>query len=229
LRESVKPPFNPNQEPAPEGGNYEAESMDNVIEPMSTLPKTHITVEEYLAFDDASPVKNEYYAGQMYAMSGALRPHNVIAVNATIQLGQQLRGQPCELYSSDQRVRTIDELFAYPDLSVACQPVFLEESEKTLVNPVLIVEVLSPSTEGYDRGGKFEAYQTIASLKEYLLIASNHMRADLFSLQADGRWILSSASKPEQTIELSSCGCTLKMADLYEKLEFTAVTLIRPV
>jgi Uma2 family endonuclease len=106
---------------------------------MSTLPKSHVTVEEYCSLDEASDVKLEYWAGQLYAMSGALRPHNVIAVNARAELRQQLRGRPCELYGSDQRVRTGDGLNTYPDLSVACEPRFAEESERTLLNPVLIV------------------------------------------------------------------------------------------
>jgi Uma2 family endonuclease len=196
---------------------------------MSTLPKTHVTVEEYYALDEASDVKLEYWAGQVYAMPGALRPHNVIAVNATAELGQQLRGRRCELYGSNQRVRTGDGLNTYPDLSVACQPRFAEESERTLLNPVLIVEVLSDSTEIYDRTTKFEHYWTTESLKEYLLIASNHMYANLYAPHGDGRWLLTSAAKPEDTIELASCDCRLNMADLYEKIEFSQVTLIQPL
>jgi Uma2 family endonuclease len=196
---------------------------------MGSLPKTYVTLEEYYALDEASDAKLEYWAGQVYAMSGALRPHNLIAVNATAELRQQLRGRPCELYGSDQRVRTGDGLNTYPDLSVACEPRFAEESERTLLNPVLIVEVLSDSTEIYDRTTKFEHYWTTASLKEYLLISSNHMHADLFVPDGGGRWILTSANKPEDTIELASCDCRLKMADLYEKIEFAQVTLIRPL
>jgi Uma2 family endonuclease len=195
---------------------------------MSTLPKTHVTLDEYLALDEASDVKLEYFAGEVYAMAGALRPHNVIAVNATIALGQQLRGRRCELYGSDQRVRTGDGLNTYPDLSVACEPLFAEESERTLLNPVLVVEVLSDSTEIYDRTTKFDHYWTTDSLNEYLLIASNHMRADLFVRQGYERWTLTSATKPDDTIELASCDCRLKIADLYEKIEFPPVTLIRP-
>lgn len=195
---------------------------------MSTLPKTHITEEEYRALDDASDVKLEYWSGQVYAMSGALRPHNVIAGNAHASLHQQLRGRNCEVYQSDQRVRTGDGLNTYPDLSVACEPRFAEESERTLLNPVLIVEVLSDSTEVYDRTAKFEHYWTTESLKEYLLISSSHMHADLYVRHSEGRWLLTSAAKPEDTIELASCDCRLKMADLYEKIEFSQVTLVRP-
>jgi Uma2 family endonuclease len=195
---------------------------------MSTLPKNHVTLEEYYALDEASDVKLEYWAGQVYAISGALRPHNVIAVNATIELGQQLRGRRCELYGSDQRVRPADGLNTYPDLSVACEPRFAEESERTLLNPVLIVEVLSDSTEIYDRTTKFEHYWTTESLREYLLIASNRMHADLYVQHGNGKWMLTSATKPEDMIELTSCDCRLKMADLYEKIEFSPVTSIRP-
>lgn len=192
---------------------------------MSTLAKAHVTLEEYFEMDDASPVKLEYYAGQVYAMAGALAPHNTLCMNTGADLTQQLRGRPCIVYSSDQRVRTGDVLFTYPDLSVACSPQFLEASDRTLLNPVLIVEVLSDSTEAYDRGGKFDSYQTIDSLQEYLLISSTRMHADLFAKQGNGRWLLSSASKPEDVIELASCGCRLKLADLYEKVQLPAPVL----
>jgi Uma2 family endonuclease len=187
---------------------------------MSAAPKSHYTLQEYFAMDDASDVKLEYYNGQIYAMAGALEPHNLIAVNATASLVQQLRGSPCRVYSSDQRLVTGDGLYTYPDLSVACDPKFAEASRRTLLNPVLIVEVLSESTETYDRTGKFKSYWSIQSFQEYVLISSTRMEADLYTRQPGGRWLMSSANKPEDTIELVSCGCKLKLADLYEKVEF---------
>ncbi len=194
---------------------------------MSSLPKTNVTIEEYEALDDASDVKLEYYQGQVYAMAGALAPHNRIAVNAIALLGSQLREATCDVFNGDQRVRTADGLNTYPDLSVARSPVFAESAERTLLNPVLIVEVLSKSTEGYDRSTKFESYRTIDSLQEYLLISSSRMRVDLFRRQADGQWLFISASKPDEVIELASCGCHLKLADVYNKVELTNVKPMR--
>lgn len=185
---------------------------------MASLPKHNLTVEEYFALDDASPVKLEYYHGEVYAMAGALRVHNLIASNATSEMGQRLRDSPCEVYQSDQRVQTGDGLFTYPDISISCVPKFLEPSGRTLLNPVLIVEVLSDSTEIYDRTNKFESYQTIESLQQYLLISSNRMHVDLYT--RDGtEWRLSSASRPEDVVELASCGCRLQLSDLYRKVQ----------
>ena len=112
-------------------------------------------------------------------------------------------------------------LYTYPDVSIVCgEPKFRDERRRTLLNPIVIVEVLSPSTEGYDRGRKFEYYKELESLAEYLLVASDHMHADLFTRQPDGRWILSSAERPGDAIELVSIGCRLILADIYEKVEF---------
>lgn len=194
---------------------------------MSTLPKAHVTLDEYEAMDDASDVKLEYYQGQVYAMAGAFAAHNRIAVNAQFLLSRQLWNGQCDVLNGNQRVRTPDGLNTYPDLSVSWSPRFAESEERTLLNPVLIVEVLSKSTEGYDRGAKFESYQTIESLQQYLLISSSHMHVDLFTRQADGKWLLSSAHKPEDVIELASCGCRLKLADLYHKVELTNVKPLR--
>jgi Uma2 family endonuclease len=194
---------------------------------MSSLPKTHVSLEQYFAMADASDVKLEYYRGEVYAMSGALEPHNLITVNATIDLGSQLRGRPCRLYHADQLVRTADGLYTYPDLVVACGSVFAEQSRRTLLNPVLIVEILSKSTEIYDRTSKFDSYKTIDSLQEYLLISSDRMRVELHR-RIDDKWIDQTiATVPDEIIELASCDCRLKIADLYEKVDLPA-TPLRP-
>lgn len=189
---------------------------------MSSLPTTHVSVEEYFALDEASPVKLEYYQGQVYAMAGALEPHNIVAGNGFYQLKSQLRGTSCRIYQSDQRLGTGDGMFTYPDISVAWEPRFLEESRRTLLNPVLIVKVLSKSTEFFDRTGKFESYWTIESLKDYLLIPSDRMHVDLYTRQANGKWTLTPAHNPHDVIELVSCGCRLTVSDLYEDVELPA-------
>ena len=189
---------------------------------MSSLPTTSITVEEYFALDDASSVKLEFDRGHVYAMAGALEPHNVISGNAFFQLKLQLRGTGCRVYQGDQRVRTGDGMFTYPDVSVACEPQFLETSRRTLLNPSVLIEVLSDSTELYDRTGKFERYGSMESLREYLLISSNRKHADLYARQPGGKWVLSSASDPHDSIEFASCGCRLKLSEIYEDVELPA-------
>src|SRR5437660_1089185 len=160
----------------------------------------------------------------MVAMAGAARIHNLLVGNAVRELGVQLRSGPCEVYPSDMRVRVSRTgLYTYPDVVVVCgKPDLLGDQQDTLLNPNLLVEVLSPSTEAYDRGRKFEQYQSIESLKEYLLVASDRIHADLFTRQADGRWLLTTADRLEDSLDLGSVGCRLKLADLYEKVELTA-------
>jgi Uma2 family endonuclease len=189
---------------------------------MSTLSKPYLTPEQYLAIERQAEFKSEYYQGEMFAMSGARRAHNLIAVNAVRELSQQLRGRSCEAYSNDMRVRvTSEELYTYPDLIIVCgEPMFLDNSFDTLLNPNVIVEVLSESTEAYDRGQKFKLYRSLDSLTEYLLISSQQVSAELFTRQPDGLWLLNAKSSLEDSLELHSVDCRLRLADLYEKVEF---------
>ena len=188
---------------------------------MSSLPKTLLTPEEYLEIERRADTKSEYYAGEMFAMAGAGATHNQLVWNLIAQLDRHLRSRGCQGYPSDMRVRVnATGLYVYPDVVVVCgQPQFLDDRRDTLLNPTLIVEVLSPSTEAYDRGRKFEHYQSIESLSEYVLAASDRVHLDRFLRQADGQWLLASASGAEASIELKSVGCRLAMGDLYDKVE----------
>jgi Uma2 family endonuclease len=187
---------------------------------MSTQPN-YLTPEQYLEIEEKAECRSEYYQGQMFAMAGARRAHNLVAGNTSYQLRYQLRNSQCEVYQSDMRVLvSATGLYTYPDVVVACAPQFLNEQESTLVNPTLIVEVLSASTEAYDRGPKFKHDRTIESLREYLLVASECMDVELRRLQPDGEWILRSFDRIEDVIDLQSIGCRLALADLYEKVEF---------
>jgi Uma2 family endonuclease len=189
---------------------------------MSTQPKT-LTPEEYLAIERKAEYKSEYFDGEMFAMSGAQREHNLIAGNLYRELGNCLRTRGCEFYPSDMRVRTVGRHYCYPDASVVCgPPEFLDGELDTLLNPSLIVEVLSPSTEAYDRGRKFERYQAIPSLRQYLLLASDRVHADLYVRQENGDWLLRPYRELADTVQLESIGCGLKLADLYEKVDFAA-------
>src|SRR5437899_304080 len=154
----------------------------------------------------------------MFAMSSASREHNILSANLIAILHPQLRKRGCELYTSDMRVRVTDTvLCTYPDVTaVRGKPRFIDDEVDTLLNPTFLAEVLSPRTEAYDRGRKFEHYRSLESLSEYLLIAQDRLHADLYTRQADGRWVLMEASRAEDTLELRSIACRISMADLYE-------------
>jgi Uma2 family endonuclease len=197
---------------------------------VSTLPKTLLTPEQYLEIERAAEFKSEYYAGEMFAMAGAREAHNLVVGNVFGELWQRFRTRPCRVYSNDMRVAVRPtNLYTYPDLVAVCgEPRFLDEKRDTLVNPVLLVEVLSPSTEAYDRGRKFEHYKNIDSLREYLLLSSDRAHADLYTKQADGRWILSSTSRMEDTLTLDSVDAHLLMSDVYEKVELPPDPIVGP-
>lgn len=187
---------------------------------MSTQPTTYLTPEEYLALERRAEYKSEYIDGEMVAMTGASRRHNLIAVNLTREISQQLRGRTCEGYTGDMRVRIPStRLYTYPDVVVVCdEPRFEDDHVDTLLNPTLIIEVLSESTELYDRGKKFSFYRTIESLAEYVLVAQDECRIEHYAKQSDGRWLLSDYRSPEDVVELTSIQCQLTMREVYDKV-----------
>lgn len=189
---------------------------------MATQPPSRLTPEQYLEIERKSEFKSEYYAGEMFAMSGGTLAHSAIAMSLGGSLATQLRGRPCRALSSDMRVLVSPTgLYTYPDVTVVCaEPQLLDSTRDTLLNPTLVVEVLSPSSEAYDRGRKFEHYRSIESLRQYLLVASDRVHLDLFTRQSGGQWLLTSASALEEKVELESIGCSLLVGDVYEKVEF---------
>lgn len=188
---------------------------------MSIQPKTFISPEQYLAIERQAESKSEYFNGEMFAMAGASESHVLIVTNVVAELRGQLRGRPCTVYSTDLRVRVSPTgLYTYPDVVVVCgQPQFADEQRDTLLNPTLIVEVLSESTQDYDRGGKFEHYRAIASFHEYVLIAQDRYHVEHFAKQQDNRWLLSETNRPEDTIPLPSIDCVLALTEVYDKVE----------
>lgn len=184
---------------------------------MSTLPKTILTPEEYLERERRAEYKSEFYSGEIFAMSGASRKHNRIAVRLTMLIAQHLSGKKCEPFNSDMRVLVQPSgLYTYPDLSVACEePRFADENADTLTNPTLLVEILSPSTERYDRGQKAKLYRALPSLRELLLISQDSYDVELYRRQADGSWALFEASGLDGSVELASIGYTLRLRELY--------------
>jgi Uma2 family endonuclease len=187
---------------------------------MSSQPKTHLTPEEYLAIERQSEYRSEYIDGEMVAMTGASRRHNLITVNIARELSQQLKGRPCEAYVTDMRVRVPSTRFyTYPDIVVVCDEPHLEDDYlDTLLNPTLLVEVLSESTERYDRGKKFGLYRTIESLNEYLLVTQDEYKIEQFVKQPDGRWLLADYRSLEEVIELTSIQCRLELKEVYDKV-----------
>ena len=189
---------------------------------MSTAEKRYITPEDYLARERKAETKSEYYNGEMFAMSGATREHNLITGNASRRLNEQLDNRDCEVYASDMRVKvSANGLYTYPDVVVACeQPRFEDNQLDTLLNPVIIVEVLSESSEGYDRGAKFELYRALPSLRDYILIAQDKVHVEHFHKRDDGRWLLWESNNVADCIQLGTTNVELRVGNLYEKVTF---------
>jgi Uma2 family endonuclease len=189
---------------------------------MSTLSKPYLTPEQYLEIERKAEFKSEYYQGEMFAMSGARRAHNLIATNTVGELYQQLLERPCEVYSSDMRVKVSSTgLYTYPDVVVVCgEPQFLDNEFDTLLNPKVLVEILSESTEAYDRIQKFELYGSLESLAEYVMVSSLRVRVERYTRQPDGTWNYCSKTSLEDAIDLKSVDCHLRLADLYNRVAF---------
>lgn len=187
---------------------------------MSHRGKTLLTPEEYLAVERRSEVKHEYFAGEMFAMVGASKRHNLITANIIRVLGNQLLDRPCNVYPSDMRVKiSATGKYTYPDVVVACEEEKFDDAENdTLLNPVVVIEVLSEFTEAYDRGRKFEQYQNIDSLTEYLLVAQEPFRVEQYVRQSNREWRYSDYRTAEDVVTISVIGCELALKDVYAKV-----------
>lgn len=187
---------------------------------MATAPIARLSVEEYLALERQSAERHELRGGEIFAMTGASRRHHLVAGNVFAALHAQLVGRGCEVYTHDMRVRvSAADLFTYPDVVVACGgPQFTDAETDTLVNPTLIVEVLSPTTESYDRGNKFAHYRTLPSLAEYLLLAQDRVHAEHFLRQGDVSWLLTETSDLAAVLDLPSIRCTLALSAVYDRV-----------
>src|SRR5258707_10979191 len=187
---------------------------------MSAQPLPRMTPEQYLAMERAAEFKSEYFEGQVYAMAGGTIPHAHVIANVTIALGQGLRGGPCFVLSSDARLRVSPEgLYTYPDVMVVCGEVKYADNQKdTLLNPKLIVEVLSKSTEANDRGFKFAQYRKLESLRGYVLVSQREPRVETFDRQADGRWVLSESVGMDAACRIESLDCQILLSDIYDRV-----------
>ncbi|CAN5264532.1 MAG: Uma2 family endonuclease [Pyrinomonadaceae bacterium] len=194
-------------------------------------PDQLYTVDEYFSLEAVSDVRHEYVAGEMVAMGGASPKHNRITANLARELGNALRGKECEPFVSDMRVKTRED-YRYPDVVVVCEGAQFEiiKGLETLVNPTVIIEVLSKSSEADDRGDKFFEYRSIVSLKDYLLISQDKMRVEHYTRQPNDEWILHhDVTEPDGEITIQSIGCQLKLTDLYERVEFPPPSQLRSV
>ena len=188
----------------------------------SVALKTLNTPEQYLAMERESGFKSEYIDGYITSMSGASRRHNRIAGNFYRRISDQLEDRPYEAFISDFRVRISPTgLYTYPDVIVVCgKAEFEDENFDTLLNPSLIVEVLSPTTESYDRGAKFGHYRQLASLKEYVIVAQDRVLVELFIRQGND-WLPSAHNQLDDTLRLASIGCSLPPREIYSKVSFS--------
>jgi Uma2 family endonuclease len=193
---------------------------------MSSQRTTFISPEEYLAQERLAEYKSEYFQGEVFAMSGASRPHVRIVANVMIEVGQQLKGKPCRISASDLRLRvTPAGLYTYPDVMVVCgEDQVADDQKDTILNPVLIIEVLSESTRDYDRGRKFQHYRTLPSLMEYLTIEQDEPRIEHWTRQQDNHWDFVEVDDLTQSIQLTSIGCILPLAEVYDKIEWPGAT-----
>ena len=188
---------------------------------MSTVPKSLVTPDEYLQRERRAEFKSEYYRGETFAMAGASAEHNLIVSNCIVNIGSQLKKRPCRVYPSDLRLKVqATGLFTYPDVTVVCgEPQFEYDRGDVLTNPVLIIEVLSDSTEAYDRGAKFEMYRTIPSLQHYVLIAQDRISVESFTRTTGDEWILRASQELNGAIRLDTIDCDLSLAEVYDKVD----------
>ncbi len=189
-----------------------------VREPAVAYSKQKISIEEYLEMENAATEKHEYYQGEIFAMSGAKVPHNVVCKNLSGILFGKLRGKKCQPYGSDQRIHiSSNTLFTYPDISIICGEIItLNNDDYNVLNPAIIIEVLSKSTKNYDRGEKFKLYRHIPTLKEYILADSESLHIEVFRLNANGHWELEEYNSPEDHLYIKVINEKILLSEIYE-------------
>lgn len=182
--------------------------------------KSHVTREEYLEIDNASTGKHEFYKGEVFAMSGGTFNHSAIGTNITTTLQNLLNKTPCRPMNSDMRITTPSGLDTYPDISVYCGDPELSDNQCTLLNPSLLIEVLSPSTKNYDRGDKFLHYRSIPSLQDYLLVDSESIHIEHYQRQNSNEWLLHEYREIDATLHLKSVDKTIAVESIYLQISF---------
>ena len=191
---------------------------------MSTLTVTHVTPAEYLAAERLSETRSEYLDGGVYPMTGASANHSIIALNVGTELNLQLRERRCKVFMIEMKVRLPgSRKFFYPDVLVVCGELqYHDERRDIITNPDIVIEVLSSSTESFDRGAKFRAYQAIEQLKEYVLVSQNKPLIEQFVRSEGGEWKYKATEGLESSLTLPSIGCTLNLGAVYDKVDFNS-------
>ena len=181
-----------------------------------------ISIEEYLFAEEISLEKNEYYKGEIFAMAGASISHNSIVGNSLIEIGGFLRDKSCRVFPSDLRIQIeANTLFTYPDLTIFCNEIEkFENRNDTAVNPTVIIEVLSKSTQEYDRGTKFNLYRQLSSLNEYIMISSTEVLVERYVKQSDNEWLFTSYNTTEDFFMIKSIGLSVAVKTLYRNVNF---------
>lgn len=190
---------------------------------MSAVPATRkLTATEYLAIEERAERKSEFYDGEMFAMAGASREHNILTRNLVIELGSRLKGGPCHVFVADQRVKvTRTGLYTYPDVLVVCgPPEYAAENRNTLTNPKVVFEVLSDDTEQYDRTTKFRHYKRLPSVAEYVLVSQHTPLVERFVRAASGRWEQEDFVGLDAALSLATLPAEVPMAEVYSGVEF---------
>lgn len=187
-------------------------------EPAPSYQKRFYTSHEYLAMEAESLEKHEYYKGEIFAMAGAGSIHNIIFKNTFGNLFIALKGKQCQPYGSDLKIHIPENsLFTYPDISIICGDIVnFNEDKETIIQPTIIIEILSPATKNYDRGEKFLLYRAISLLKEYILIDSESIHAEHFAINKEKLWQLKEYNKPEDKIILETINTQLLLREIYD-------------
>lgn len=191
---------------------------------MATNPvKRYWTVEEYLAYELETNIRHEFIDGEIYAMAGGSKKHNIITYNVSGELRSQLRqSNSCQGYESNMRIKITDIRYVYPDLTVVCgEAIFADEEETMLTNPTLVVEVLLPSTEAYDKSTKLDFYRSLPSVQAYLIVAQDRPHAMLYTREKSG-WHLEDYHGLDTLVPLEAIGCALNLSEAYLNVEFEA-------
>lgn len=189
---------------------------------MSTAPKFFLSPTQYLAQERKAELKSQYYRGEIFAMAGASREHNLVVGNLVREIGNALKDRKCEVYPSDMRVKVAATgLYTYPDATVICgDPEFEDNQFDTLINPTILFEVLSDLTESWDRGGKFRQYREIPSLKEYVMVTQDRASVERYIRQADGGWLLQEIQSIEDPVRFDSIDVTVPLSEIYRNIRF---------
>jgi Uma2 family endonuclease len=190
---------------------------------VASNPVTKVSAEEYLALDRAAELRSEFLDGEIVAMSGGSMRHAVLQVNLIGEVRAALRGTSCQAFNSDLRIRVSSRMYTYPDLTVVCgKPMLADERQDILLNPTVIFEVLSPSTEHYDRGVKLRHYRSIDSLQDYILVSQDQVRIERYTRRDANTWTFRDYQGPNETLLIESIGTSLPLTSIYERIEFPA-------